>query len=692
MNDTESSETPAPSAPVPRLHKLLAHRHGGTMIFIGLFMLVGMTTRLALALKSHDGVAWDGSFFGALAIGALFDLAMGFFFAAPLATLLAFAPRRVFASKFFRGVLHGIFIFALLLFLFGAVSEWLFWDEFGVRFNFIAVDYLVYTTEVVRNINESYNIPAIFAGIALLAVAIWVGVLRSGVFRRWVGDEAAQAGRGRFAGLALVLLPVFIAAGAWYARGGRDMRSSKSAGGFCETMSAGLRHMSDVQPSLKNAFNTELAKNGPYAFVAAFWSNELDYDTFYPMTQGDAPYKRLREMLKQDNATFTSDDPRDITRRIVGDGPEKRMNVIQITVESLSAEYLGCYNESAYGPMGLTPNLDRIAGESLWFRHTYAGGTRTVRGMEALTLSIPPIPGQAVLRRPHCENMPTLGAVFQDHGYDCDFVYGGDGLFDNMSYFFANNGYRVMDKPARLKAYPDTKVKFANAWGVSDEDLYDWVIDEADASFAKGEPFHEFVMTTSNHRPFTWPAGRIPLLRTGRDGGVAYTDYAIGKFLRDAEKKPWFKNTIFVIVADHCASVAGKRELEVRKYEIPMFIYSPGNIRPRMIETPTSQIDLAPTVLGLLNFNYTSRFFGKDALRPSPAGDRVFISNYQKIAMIRGDRLAVLKPVRQSVSYQCDRATGELSNPAKKGAELDDAAVWYQCASDLFKTGKLTRP
>ncbi|MGC4074575.1 MAG: sulfatase-like hydrolase/transferase [Nibricoccus sp.] len=114
-------------------------------------------------------------------------------------------------------------------------------------------------------------------------------------------------------------------------------------------------------------------------------------------------------------------------------------------------------------------------------------------------------------------------------------------------------------------------------------------------------------MTTSNHRPFTYPDGRIdlPSKISGRAGAVKYTDYAIGKFLREAENKPWFKNTVFVIVADHCASVAGKAELAVKNYHIPLVIYAPGGqIAPGRVEDLTSQVDYAPTLLGLLNWSY----------------------------------------------------------------------------------------
>jgi phosphoglycerol transferase MdoB-like AlkP superfamily enzyme len=203
-------------------------------------------------------------------------------------------------------------------------------------------------------------------------------------------------------------------------------------------------------------------------------------------------------------------------------------------------------------------------------------------------------------------------------------------------------------------------------------------------------------MTTSNHRPFTWPAGKVDAKFNGKpEGGVAYTDYAIGAFLEAARSKPWFKDTIFVIVADHCAKVAGKQELEVRKYEIPLFIWSPGNIAPKQVDTLVAQLDLAPTLLSLLNLSYDSRFLGSDALSPTYQ-PRIFISNYQKIGMIRDGRLTVLKPVRETVRFNVDLATGKLEPLTETSVDTEKGDVatqaYYQGADWLFNHGGLTNP
>ena len=673
----------------PFLSKVLGSRQGGARLLAASYVLLGSCLRLGLLVASAADVSWGWPTFAALGVGLLFDLLMAWFLTLPLGLLGAVWPASWSASRWLRLPLRAAWLFGAGLFVFWKISEILFWEEFAVRFNFIAVDYLVYTTEVVRNIQESYNLPLIIVLVLAVATGLFLVWRRLGFVRRWEEGAAADVSP-RWRDFAVLLSPLLALLIAAYLVGRHDLRDASAArSSVAERLTAGFRHMGGLQPGFPNSYDAELAKNGEYAFLAAFCANQLEWRRFYPSLP-DAVGK-LRATLLSQGGEAVSADPHDITRRIKSAVPVRKWNVIQITIESLSAEYVGCYGSPEYQPKNLTPNLDRISRESLWFARCYAGGTRTVRGMEALSLSIPPIPGQSVLRRAGCENLTTLGSVLRTRGYDTAFLYGGDGFFDNMNYFFEANGYDIVDLPRQLKL--GKQPTFANAWGACDEDAFAWSLEEADLSYASGKPFHHFVMTTSNHRPYTWPAGKIDPELVGREGGIAYTDYAIGAFLKAAQAKPWFKDTIFVIVADHCASVAGRRELEVRKYEIPLFIWSPGNVAPRKFDTMMSQVDVAPTVLGLLGADYLSRFVGTDALAPTYR-PRAFISNYQKVAMLRPDGLlTVLKPVRQVVQYQADLATGALTPVATPdAAAVEEAIHYYQGTDELFNHGGLQNP
>jgi phosphoglycerol transferase MdoB-like AlkP superfamily enzyme len=630
----------------------LRRRHGGLLIFFAVFAGISFLTRLALLIKAAHDVTWTLSLVAAFAWGLLFDLGAAAFASLPLAVLLTLLPAGWFQRRW-QQVLAHVFGFALIyLLLFGLVSEWTFWDEFGVRFNFIAVDYLVYTTEVIGNIRESYNLPLILAGVFAGAVVVHLLVWRSGLPAQWFTAPAEPF----------------------------KQRLKAGAAWFGAALVFGAVLDDDWMPGFRNNFNRELGKNGLWSLFSAFKDNELAYEQFYTTVPTDEAFATVRREIARDPSVTLEPGPRDTLHVVRHEGPELRPNVIQITVESLSADFLSIFNRAS----NLTPNLAEIAARSLVFDNFYATGTRTDRGMEALTLAVPPTPGRSLVKRPRNENMFTLGSVFRAKGYDTAFIYGGFGYFDNMNYFFGHNGYRVIDR----NGVPKEDITFANVWGVCDEDLFRWTLREADASASSGKPFHYFVMTTSNHRPYTFPEGRIdlPSKISGRAGAVKYTDYAIGKFIRDASAKPWFKNTVFVIVADHCASSAGKTALPVQNYHIPLIIYAPGGqIAPGHIKALASQVDYPPTLLGLLNWSYASRFFGRDVRMTDPQEARVLVGTYQKLGLLKGDDFLVLTPVRRQNQYRYDRTSYALTEQPLNPAFAGEAVSYYQAASYLFQ-------
>ncbi len=623
-------------------------------MFVGLFLIQSLVLRLALMLKSVWAVDWNASLTAAFAWGTVFDLGAALLFAIPLILLLTVLPTRVFEHRWARVCAHLFFPVALGALLFSAVSEWLFWDEFSTRFNFIAVDYLVYTTEVIANIRESYPMPAIFAGLAIAAVGAYLLLARTGLIDAWLEATPEPAPR----------------------------RYAHGAGWLLAAIVLGVGLDASYLPAFANTYNRELAKNGPWSLFASFRNNELDYAQFYHTLPARDAFALIRKELAQDGSlALGAPDAPDTLRYIKNPGPERHLNVIQITVESLSAKFLGSFDPTS----SLTPNLDDLATKSLTFNNLYATGTRTDRGMEALTLSLPPTPGRSLIKRPNNAGLFTLGSLFRSRGYDTAFIYGGYGYFDNMNAFFGGNGYRVVDRASVAK----TDITFANAWGACDEDLFNWTLREADTDAAQGKPFHFFVMTTSNHRPFTYPDGRIdlPSKVSGRSGAVKYTDYAIGKLLRDASTKPWFKDTVFVIVADHCGSVAGRTELPVQNYHIPMFIYAPGGqIASGHIDDLMSQVDYAPTLLGLLGWSYATRFYGWD-VRTATGDRRALIGNYQKLGLYEPGRLDVLKPVRGHSAYLYDGKTFALTPRSLEPTSRDEAIAYYQTASELYKMG-----
>ncbi len=360
-----------------------------------------------------------------------------------------------------------------------------------------------------------------------------------------------------------------------------------------------------------------------------------------------------------------------------------RKNIVLITVESLSADFMTRYGNQNH----ITPNLDRLVSKSLVFDSLYACGNRTVRGLEALSLCIPPSAGESIIKRPenHMGNL-SVGSVLKKQDYTVQFLYGGDSYFDNMRDYFSHNSYEVIDRASIAQK----DIHFENIWGVCDEDIFDKGLQVFDVDSRKGKPFFAQIMTTSNHRPYTYPEGRIQFDGNPqcRDAAVKYTDYAIGRFLSQASKKSWFKNTVFIVIADHCASSAGKTSLPLDKYHIPCLVYSPGFIVPQAFKKTCSQIDVMPTLLSMLHLHVQVRFAGTNVFSPTYS-PRAFMATYQDLGYYERGHLTVLSPVRRvrqySVKWMADGTTVEIPLKHADKQAAHKAQVWYQYVNTEIK-------
>ena len=610
------------------------------LIFI-IFMLISVTTRSVLLINSIDMV--DITIVGLLKIyflGAFYDFVSVSYLIIPFVIYLFLLPKRVWNHTFNRYITYSFTYILLFLVVFYAFAEWFFWDEFSVRFNFIAVDYLVYTTEVIGNIRESYPLEILIPIIAFIASGIFYLLYKLHFIEIFLKDKSSFKQRVKPA-LILLTLPIL----------------------FFMTVTQDFANIS------KNQYNKELSKTGLYSLFGAFRNNTLDYDNFYITMDNEKLVPNLKNLLDIE-----------IPHRVINNGKEKNYNVMLIVVESLSGKFikaLGAKNN-------LTPKLNKLIDKSIFFSNFYATGTRTVRGMESITLSLPPTAGRSIVKRPDNHNMFSSGFIFKNRGYDTKFIYGGHGYFDNMNDFFSHNGFEVVDRTD----FSDEEDSFHTVWGVCDEDLLSKVIKEADKSYKRNKPFMNFIMTTSNHRPYDFPSGKIDIpSHSGRSGAVKYTDYAIGDFIEKAKKKPWFKNTIFVIVADHCSSSAGRTELPLDKYHIPLIIYAPEIFQPQVIGKISSQIDIMPTLFSMLNWSYKSKFYGKDILNSS-FKQRALIGTYQKLGLYKENKLTILSPTRKIASYEVVKQN--IFGTTYKEIEIDkklkdEIITYYQGASFLHK-------
>lgn len=582
---------------------------------------------------------------------------IGFAFIAIKTTLFGLL---LFLPKYRDTIRYWLFSFVIFLFvvllLQNAISEFFFWNEFGVKYNFIAVDYLVYTNEVIGNIMQSYPVIPLFTGLFVVAGFVTYFIVKKS--KNYIENIPTLTEKMKISGVYFGLFGISLLA---------------------------IPYLSTKENS-DNIFANELEANGIYKFYQAFMNSELDYFKFYKTLPEKEAFALLNNQIPSTSGTTT-------LREIKSLAAESHKNVVLITIESYSAEFLKMYGSDKK----ITPFLDSLATKSMVFSNLYAVGNRTVRGLEAVTLCLPPTAGESVVKRKDNKEKFSTGSIFKQKGYNVKYLYGGDAYFDNMQDFFVGNGYEIVDK----KTFKPNEVTFQNIWGVCDEDMYNKAIKEMNSEFKENKPFFNHIMTVSNHRPFTYPNGRIdiPGDAKSRDGGVKYTDFAMREFFNKAKKQPWFANTVFVILADHCASSSGKTALPIDKYRIPAMIYSPGFIAPKRYTNLMSQIDVMPTLFGLLNFNYQSKFYGQDVLK-SDYKPRALIATYQNLGLIKDNVLTIISPKQQVKQLQLTL----LPNPkvendfqlfydqkpiTKPRLDLENETIsYYQTASEILKQKK----
>ncbi len=447
-----------------------ANRFGIIIILFFIFETTSMATRSVLVWSSFSDI--DTTLAGIVKVfftGLIYDIAAFSYLVIPFTCYLVLMPVSLFRSGINRCFLYATVLAGIWLLVFTGVAEFFFWDEFGTRFNFIAVDYLVYTNEVLGNIRESYPLTTLFTLTGVASLLLFAICMKPVKIMLNTSDALKQR--------AVRAVPVLSLSLICYA-----------------CINTAVPRVSE------NKYNNNLAANGIYTLFSAFRNNSLNYYEFYATRSKKKVFNTLHKMLGDSHTGFTDDSTGFSVQRIIKNngGKEKQYNVILIMMESMSAEYLGGLGNTDT----LTPNLDRLAENGLLFTNFYATGTRTVRGMEAVCLSLPPTPGRSIVKRPHNENLFSIGTVFKQKGYENKFIYGGYGYFDNMNYFFSHNGFQIVDRTKLSK----NEISFANIWGVCDEDLLGKVIKEADKSFNSKNAFFFFVMTTSNHRPYTFPA------------------------------------------------------------------------------------------------------------------------------------------------------------------------------------------
>lgn len=365
-----------------------------------------------------------------------------------------------------------------------------------------------------------------------------------------------------------------------------------------------------------------------------------------------------------------------------------KKNLVIILEESLGARFVG-----ELGGLDITPELDKLYQQGWGFDNLYATGTRSVRGIEAITTGFTPSPSRSVVKLSKSQhNFFSLADVFSQEGYKTQFIYGGESHFDNMKSFFLGNGFNDIVDINHID-----NPQFISSWGVSDEDLFNQADKELTKLSNSTEPFFSLVFTSSNHDPFDIPQGKVSLPKGHnpenykRDLAIKYADYALGKFINKAKTRSYWENTVFLVVADHDVRVFGSEPVPLRSFHIPAVILN-SDMKSKRDPRLVSQIDLPVTLMSLLGIDQATPMLGFDLTKSYPV-ERAMMQYYDNFAYLENDRAVILMPNQQTSYWRYNKQTKiqEKNEQLNVDQTLAEKALAHVLFSNLAYTEQLYR-
>lgn len=652
------------------------------LLFFGWLLFSCFRLALFLARRAyiHDlGAARTALCF---LLGMRFDLMVLGYVLLPMVLALSLAPDRWFQTRWFP---RSVTIYGVVVVTLGILGETI-GAAFFLYENFRLGRRMHYLTDagtMMGFIWVEYPVWLLIPGaLAIIYASYWF--LR----RRFAAGGLATTWPWRRPIQAVVLGALCILAG----RGGFGRRPLQEGTAYA------FQNRLVVQLTMNNFYTLYDALRDE---LRTLWWDE-DSDEEFPYPPVAEARRTVRAMVYGKADRPVPGGPNFLWRRVETGRPRKDYNVVVLVMEGMSCEPVGALG---YSP-SFTPHFDRLCREGLFLDRMYAAGPRTNNGLVAVLCGHPDLlKPMSVLKDAHAQgHFITLPREFKRRGYETMFLYGGTGEFDDMNVFFSPSGGvdrfinkaamagRLTPEMAKIKTFDD---------GVPDEIALQAAADEFDRM--AGRPFFAVILTMSNHKPYGIPPNRPQMLHghdedTQRFNAYRYSDWALGDFFRRVRERPWFKRTIFVLVADHAHNVNPVQLIDVPRYRIPCVFYAPDIIKPpRRVSTICSQTDVGPTLLALLGGTYQHCFMGRDILSVDADDGFAALQGEGLPGFIRGNRALIVPPLPRNVDFpipvlfRVDKAGMEPIALDKTDPEQVDLLQlqllsYYAVARDLFKS------
>jgi phosphoglycerol transferase MdoB-like AlkP superfamily enzyme len=624
------------------------------MLLIGLVVL--SLSRITLIVWQWDRVSAAGILGDMIAQGVRADLILLGYFVAISVLLAPFLAHRISARAWWLFNLCWA-TFALVFVIFMELSTPPFMMQFDMRPNRLFIEYLSYPKEVFSTLWNGFRL-ALILGVsftALLGFTIFTLLKAASTnAQMWSAKKLLLSWPAIFV---LVFLQI---------RSTTDHRPANPA----------LFALSG------DALVNSLIINSGWSVFDALLSmrSEANSSEIYGVFPRDKVFQQVKAAPWLSGYQFDSKDYPTLHRQVPAVQREKPLNLVIVLEESLGATFV-----ESLGGLPVTPELEKLKNEGWWFEQLYATGTRSVRGIEAVVSGYAPTPARSVVKLSLAQrNFYTLALGLGEQGYHTEFVYGGEAHFDNMRGFFTGNGFQQVVDRGDIE-----NPVFVGSWGASDEDLFNKSLERLKQLHSENKPFFSLIFSSSNHEPFEFPDGRIDLHDTNKqtvNNAVKYADYALGKFISEAKKQDYWKDTVFLIVADHDNRVYGDSLVPIKKFHIPGLILG-ADLQPKRITTLASQIDLGATLLSLMGITSEHPMIGRDFAKDSETPGRALMQFDNYFAWLEGDTATILRPRKEPLLGQYDAVKGELtlSKDKPSAAQVDKAMAHVVLPSLLYR-------
>ncbi|MDY0190283.1 MAG: LTA synthase family protein [Desulfuromonas sp.] len=571
-------------------------------------------------------------------VGARFDLAIASYLLVPLLLALIVCPRLRQFLPAVLGLILGIIIFA-------GLAEAEFYREFESRYNGLVLEYISHPLTVGGMLWDGYPvIRYLLYWAAIMAVCMFVlrGFLRPLLIAP-LGWIAVRDKLGRTIGNTVLLVLMVFAL-----RGGFNHEPLRWGDAFFS----------------QNPFANHLALNGLFTLGRTGWDKIYSKQKVWAQAMPAPQALELTRNLVVDQPEALIQPQQYPLLRATGDNSlnlkvtanGKPVNVVVILLESFAGRMVGALGSSA----GITPEFDEIAEHGVLFERAFSNGTHTHQGVYASLTSFPNVPGYEYLMKMMEANqeMSSLPELLKKRHYQSIFLYNGEFSWDNKEGFFRQHG---MERFIGLDQYQNPYYRDP-VWGVSDLDVFRRANEEFRQLATQG-PFFATILTLSNHSPFNLP-DPLPFTRLaapagqeGRYNAMRFADWSLGEFFRLAKQEDYFANTLFVLTGDHgFASAPMVTGMNLSRFNVPLLFYAPELLDPQRRSTIASQVDIEPTILGLLGPGIVHQSWGRNlfAVDKDDAGYAIIkpSGGEERVAYIADDYLLELAPKEKPRLYK----------------------------------------